>query len=46
MGQEAESERRLLAFRGFQVNSALVKRARPDVVLLHCLPAHYGEEIE
>jgi ornithine carbamoyltransferase len=46
MGQEAESARRLHAFRGYQVNTALLKRARPDVVLLHCLPAHYGEEIE
>ncbi len=46
MGQEAETERRLQAFRGFQVNAALVRRAKPDVTLLHCLPAHYGEEIE
>jgi ornithine carbamoyltransferase len=46
MGQEAESQRRLQAFRGYQVNTALMQKARPDVVLLHCLPAHYGEEIE
>ncbi len=46
MGQEAESARRLQAFRGFQVNGALLRRARSDAILLHCLPAHYGEEIE
>ncbi len=46
MGQEEEVERRQAAFRGFQVNAALVKLARPDAILLHCLPAHYGEEID
>jgi ornithine carbamoyltransferase len=46
MGQEAESKRRLEAFRGFQVDTALLKLAKTDAVILHCLPAHYGEEIE
>jgi len=45
MGQEQEREVRLKAFRGYQVNEALLRRARPDAVVLHCLPAHRGEEI-
>ena len=46
MGQESDAEARREAFRGFQVNDALMDRARPDAILLHCLPAHYGQEIE
>lgn len=45
MGQDAEREKRLAAFRGFQVNAALVKMAHPDALVMHCLPAHRGEEI-
>ncbi|WP_457590671.1 ornithine carbamoyltransferase [Geoglobus sp.] len=45
MGQEAEREERLRAFRPFQVNSRLVERAESDVIVMHCLPAHRGEEI-
>jgi ornithine carbamoyltransferase len=45
MGQEAESERRRQAFRGFCVDDALVARAEPEAIVLHCLPAHRGEEI-
>jgi ornithine carbamoyltransferase len=45
MGQEAESAKRKQALAGFQVNEALVARARPDAIVLHCLPAHRGEEI-
>ena len=45
MGQEAEHERRRRAFQGFQVNAALLARAKPDAILLHDLPAHRGEEI-
>lgn len=45
MGQEAEHEARLGAFAGFQVDAELVARARNDVMVLHCLPAHRGEEI-
>jgi ornithine carbamoyltransferase len=45
MGQEAEQARREQDFRGFIVDEALVARARPDAVVLHCLPAHRGEEI-
>ncbi|MDX2284053.1 MAG: ornithine carbamoyltransferase [Bacteroidia bacterium] len=45
MGQEAESERRLKAFEGFQVGPELIREAKDDVLVLHCLPAHRGEEI-
>jgi ornithine carbamoyltransferase len=45
MGQEEERAARLEAFAGFCVDDALVARAAPEVVVLHCLPAHRGEEI-
>lgn len=45
MGQEAERERRLEAFRRFQVNETLVGFAKPSAAVMHCLPAHRGEEI-
>ena len=45
MGQEAETERRLKVFPPFQVNQALVNTAKPDCIVMHCLPAHRGEEI-
>ncbi len=45
MGQEAETEARRDAFTGFQVDDALLDAAGPDVVAMHCLPAHRGEEI-
>ncbi|HEY1738122.1 MAG TPA: ornithine carbamoyltransferase [Acidimicrobiia bacterium] len=45
MGQEAERDTRRAAFARYQVDAALVKAARPDAVVLHCLPAHRGEEI-
>ncbi len=45
MGQEAETEERRDAFRGFQVNAALMARAGPAALVMHCLPAHRGEEI-
>ena len=45
MGQEEEAERRLAVFRSFQVNEALVREAKPDVIVMHDLPAHRGEEI-
>ncbi|HLX10476.1 MAG TPA: ornithine carbamoyltransferase [Thermoanaerobaculia bacterium] len=45
MGQEAEAQQRLQAFRGFQVDAALMAAARPEAVFLHCLPAHRGEEV-
>jgi ornithine carbamoyltransferase len=45
MGQEAEQEARLRAFAGFSVTRELVSLANSDVMVLHCLPAHRGEEI-
>ena len=45
MGQEAERKRRLKAFKGFQVNSKLVSKAKGDCKIMHCMPAHRGEEI-
>ena len=45
MGQESEREQRLHAFAGFTIDDALLKVANPDVVFLHCLPAHRGEEV-
>ncbi len=45
MGQEAEAEARRPLFRPFQVNRELLASARPDAKVLHCLPAHRGDEI-
>ena len=45
MGQEADAARRRQDFEGYQVNEALLAQARPDARVLHCLPAHRGEEI-
>ncbi|MHB8113469.1 MAG: ornithine carbamoyltransferase [Bellilinea sp.] len=45
MGQEAESKKRELVFHPYQVNDRLVSEARKDVIILHCLPAHRGQEI-
>jgi ornithine carbamoyltransferase len=45
MGQEREAATRRRDFKDFQVNAALLKHARPGVCVMHCLPAHRGEEI-
>ncbi len=45
MGQEEEAEKRREAFRPYQVNRALLAKARPDVLVMHDLPARRGEEI-
>lgn len=45
MGQEAEHDVRLAALRDYQVNMDLVRLAGPQVKVMHCLPAHWGEEI-
>ncbi len=45
MGEEAEKERRLRAFAEYQINSKLLKLAREDAIVMHCLPAHRGLEI-
>ena len=45
MGQEEEKKQREVAFIGYQVNTELMKVAQKDAIVLHCLPAHRGEEI-
>ncbi|HPD41490.1 MAG TPA: ornithine carbamoyltransferase [Anaerolineae bacterium] len=45
MGQEAEAEERRKVFPPYQVNTALLAYARPDAIVMHCLPAHRGDEI-
>lgn len=45
MGQEAESQKRSQDFAAFQINDELVREAKEDVLVLHCLPAHRGQEI-
>jgi len=45
MGQEAEQEERKRVLRDYQINGALLAHARKDVMVMHCLPAHRGEEI-
>jgi len=45
MGQEAEAEERAKIFPPYQVNAKLVAAAKPDVMVMHCLPAHRGQEI-
>jgi ornithine carbamoyltransferase len=45
MGQEAEAREREVAFAGYRVDAELLARAAPDGIVLHCLPAHRGEEI-
>ena len=45
MGQEAEKEQRLRDFEGYQINSDLVNISLPGTKIMHCLPAHRGEEI-
>ncbi len=45
MGQEDEAVQRAKAFTGYLVDEALMKRADPEAIFLHCLPAHRGEEV-
>ena len=45
MGQETEAAHRREAFREYQVNEALMQEAGSDTLVMHCLPAHRGEEI-
>jgi ornithine carbamoyltransferase len=45
MGQEAEAEKRKHVFLPYQVDATLFRRAKPDAIFLHCLPAHRGEEV-
>lgn len=46
MGQEEEAQQRIRAFAGYRVDAALLRRAASDAIVLHCLPAHRGEEID
>ncbi|MBI3417438.1 MAG: ornithine carbamoyltransferase [Verrucomicrobia bacterium] len=46
MGKEAEAAERLQKLRGFQINQALLKPAKPDALVMHCLPAYRGKEID
>ena len=45
MGQEGEAEKRKLAFKGYQINDEVMSVAKPDAMVMHCLPAHREEEI-
>lgn len=46
MGKEAESAERIRKLTGYQVNAALLKRANPNALVMHCLPAYRGKEID
>jgi len=46
MGKEAEAAERLRTFAGYQINAALVQRAKPGGLVMHCLPAYRGREID
>jgi ornithine carbamoyltransferase len=45
MGEEKEQKKRMKAFQGYQINSELLRAAKRDAVVMHCLPAHRGLEI-
>ena len=45
MGQEGEAEKRKIAFKGYQINDEIMSLAHGDAMVMHCLPAHRGEEI-
>ena len=45
MGQEGETEKRKIAFNGYQINDEIMAAANPDAMVQHCLPAHREEEI-
>ena len=45
MGQESEAEKRRKAFKGYQINDEIMALAKPDAMVMHCLPAHREEEI-
>ena len=46
MGKEAESARRIAELAGYQINRDIVKLAKPDALVMHCLPAYRGKEID
>jgi ornithine carbamoyltransferase len=46
MGKEAEAAERVQELSGYQINESVVKRAKPDALVMHCLPAYRGKEID
>ena len=46
MGKEAEAKERIQILTGYQINAALVKLAKTDALVMHCLPAYRGKEID
>ena len=46
MGKEAEAKERIQILTGYQINQPLVKLAKPDALVMHCLPAYRGKEID
>ncbi|HEY3358338.1 MAG TPA: ornithine carbamoyltransferase [Polyangia bacterium] len=46
MGQEKEKQERAKAFQGYMVSMEMLRRAKPECIFMHCLPAHRGEEVE
>ena len=46
MGKEAESAERVKVLQGYQINESIVKRAKPNALVMHCLPAYRGKEID
>lgn len=46
MGKEAEAERRMIDFAGFKISDGLVRKAKPGAMVMHCLPAYRGKEID
>ena len=46
MGKEVESAKRIQQMSGYQINAAVVRLAKPEAVVMHCLPAHRGKEID
>jgi ornithine carbamoyltransferase len=46
MGKEAETAERTRTFQGYQINETIVKQAKPGALVMHCLPAYRGKEID
>ena len=46
MGMEAETEARLAKLAGYQINAKVMRFAKPDALVMHCLPAYRGKEID
>jgi ornithine carbamoyltransferase len=46
MGKEAEGEQRMKILNGYQINQSLIKLAKSDALVMHCLPAYLGKEID